>query len=76
VRRTFGYAATTKDAAQRSIRTFYEAVKKWNFILSIMDVLSYQKNCPSSSHQKRLVTMSWSELTSECSTLFGTGEAY
>jgi hypothetical protein len=27
VRRTFGYAATTKDAAQRSIRTFYEAVK-------------------------------------------------
>jgi serine phosphatase RsbU (regulator of sigma subunit) len=26
VRRTFGYAATTKDAAQRSIRTFYEVV--------------------------------------------------
>jgi 5-methylthioadenosine/S-adenosylhomocysteine deaminase len=26
VRRTFGYAATTKDAAQRSMRTFYEAV--------------------------------------------------
>ena len=26
VRRTFGYAATTEDAAQRSMRTFYEAV--------------------------------------------------
>ncbi len=26
MRRTFEYAATTKDAAQRSIRTFYEAV--------------------------------------------------
>ena len=26
MKRTFGYAATTKDAAQRSLRTFYEAV--------------------------------------------------
>jgi hypothetical protein len=25
--RTFGYAATTKDAAQRSMRAFYEVVK-------------------------------------------------
>ncbi len=28
MKRTFGYAAMTKDAAQRSIRTFYEVVKK------------------------------------------------
>ena len=26
MRRTFGYAAMTKDAAQRSIRTFYKVV--------------------------------------------------
>ena len=26
MKRTFGYAAMTKDAAQRSIRTFYGAV--------------------------------------------------
>ena len=28
MRRTLAYAAMTKDEAQRSIRTFYEAVRK------------------------------------------------
>src|SRR4030042_2530888 len=34
MRRTLAYAAMTKDEAQRSIRTFYEAVKKKQKIMS------------------------------------------
>jgi len=43
-RRTYRYAAMTKDAAQRRKWTFYEAVKVYTICANILNMLNTSKN--------------------------------